>query len=156
MQLSKNVSLEEFCHSETAISKGIDNGIKDPAHLENAKRWAENVFQPIREYLNRPIKINSGYRSKALNASIPGSSNTSQHCFGEAGDLDLHDKGMAEWIISNITFDQLILEFPEKGRASWFHISYREGRNRKEVLVSVKRSGKTLYLPYSEAKELMY
>jgi hypothetical protein len=148
MNLSKNVTLAEFCHSNTAVAKGIDNTIKDPVHLENAKRWAENVFQPIREHLGKPIKINSGYRSKALNKAIPGSSSTSQHCFAEAGDLNLHDRDLFEWIIDNVTFDQMIFEGGTEDKANWFHISYREGRNRKEVLRMVKIAGKPKYLPY--------
>jgi hypothetical protein len=148
MNLSKNVTLAEFCHSNTAVAKGIDNTIKDPVHLENAKRWAENVFQPIREHLGKPIKINSGYRSKNLNKAIPGSSSTSQHCFAEAGDLNLHDRDLFEWIIDNVTFDQMIFEGGTEDKADWFHISYREGRNRKEVLRMVKVAGKTKYLPY--------
>jgi zinc D-Ala-D-Ala carboxypeptidase len=148
MKLSKNVTLAEFCHSNTAVAKGIDNTIKDPVHLENAKRWAENVFQPIREHLGKPIKINSGYRSKALNKAIPGSSSTSQHCFAEAGDLNLQDRDLFEWIIDNVTFDQMIFEGGTEDKAEWFHISYREGRNRKEVLRMVKTAGKPKYLPY--------
>jgi hypothetical protein len=148
MKLSKNVTLAEFCHSNTAVAKGIDNTIKDPVHLENAKRWAENVFQPIREHLGKPIKINSGYRSKALNKAIPGSSSTSQHCFAEAGDLNLQDRDLFEWIIDNVTFDQMIFEGGTEDKAEWFHISYREGRNRKEVLRMVKIAGKPKYLPY--------
>ena len=148
MNLSKNVSLAEFCHSNTAVAKGIDNTIKNPVHLENAKRWGINVFQPIRERLGKAIKINSGYRSKALNSAIAGSSSTSQHCFGEAGDLDLHDRDLFEWIIDNVTFDQMIFEGGTEDVASWFHISYREGRNRKEVLRMVKVAGRSKYLPY--------
>jgi hypothetical protein len=148
MNLSKNVTLAEFCHSNTAVAKGIDNTIKDTVHLENAKRWAENVFQPIREHLGKAIKINSGYRSKGLNKAIPGSSSTSQHCFGEAGDLNLHDRDLFEWIIDNVTFDQMIFEGGTEDKADWFHISYREGRNRKEVLRMVKVAGKPKYLPY--------
>jgi hypothetical protein len=152
MQLSKNVSLAEFCHSETAVARGIDNTIKDPVHLDNAKTWAENVFQPIREYLNRPIKINSGYRSKALNKAIPGSSSTSQHCFGEAGDLNLTDRDLFEWILDNVIFDQIIFEGGTEDRAEWFHISYREGRNRKQALRMIKKNGKSTYVPYVRKK----
>lgn len=152
MQLSKNLSLKEFCHSDTAIDEGIDNTITNPTHLENAKRLAENVFQPIREYLNRAIKVNSGYRSAALNAVIPNSSNTSQHCFGEAIDLKLTDRALFEWIIDNITFDQLIFEGGTEDRADWFHISYREGRNRKEVLRMTKKGKRSVYSPYVRKK----
>ncbi len=152
MQLSKNLSLKEFCHSDTAVARGINNTITNTVHLENAKRLAENVFQPIREHLNRAIKVNSGYRSAALNAAIPGSSSTSQHCFGEAIDLNLTDRDLFEWIIDNIIFDQLIFEGGTEDRAEWFHISYREGRNRKQVLRMVRRRGKPTYVPYVRKK----
>ena len=152
MQLSKNLSLAEFCHSDKAISKGINNTITNPVHLENAKRLAENVFQPIREYLNRPIKVNSGYRSKALNAVIPNSSDTSQHCFGEAIDMKITDRDLFEWILDNIVFDQAIFEGGTEDRAEWFHISYREGRNRKQALRMIKKNGESTYVPYVRKK----
>lgn len=152
MQLSQHLSLAEFCHSNTAVEKGIDNTIKDPVHLENAKRLAENVFQPIRAYLNKPIRVNSGYRSKDLNKAIPGSSNTSQHCFGEAMDLNLSDRKIFEWIIDNVEFDQLIFEGGNENWAAWFHISYREGRNRKEVLRMVKKGKASTYQKYVRMK----
>lgn len=148
MNLSEHVTFAEFCHSNTANAHGIDNGIKDLSHLENAKKWAKNVFEPLRAYVGKPIKINSGYRSKALNKVVPGSSSTSQHCFGEAGDLDLHDRDLFEWIIDNITFDQMIFEGGTEDSANWFHISYREGANRKQVLRMVKKNGKSTYVPY--------
>ena len=152
MQLSKNLSLAEFCHSDTAVARGIDNTIKNPVHLENAKHLAENVFQPIREYLNRPIKVNSGYRSAALNAVTPGSSSTSQHSLGEAIDLNLTDRALFEWILDNITYDQAIYEAGNDERADWFHISYREGRNRKQALRMIRRRGKPSYIPYVRRK----
>jgi len=148
MQLSKNLSLAEFCQSNTAKARGIDNMIKNPVHLENAKRLATNVFQPIRDYVGKPIKVNSGYRSKALNDAIPDSSSTSQHCFGEAIDLDLHDRDLFEWILDNIEADQYIFEGGTENQADWFHISYREGRNRKQALRMVRRRGRSTYIPY--------
>ena len=61
-----------------------------------------------------------------------------------------------EWIKDNLDFDQLIAEFPAGGKASWLHVSYRKGRNRKQILVATKKAGKTIYLPYSEGKSLLY
>jgi hypothetical protein len=119
--------------------------------LAKAMALAENCFEPIREHLGKPIRVNSGYRSPAVNKRIGGAL-TSQHSLGEAIDLDLHDRDLFEWIIDNVVFDQLIAEFPSQGKASWFHISYREGRNRKQVLVAIKKAGKTIYLPWSEGK----
>jgi uncharacterized protein YcbK (DUF882 family) len=87
MQLSKNLALAEVTRSETAKRKGISN-MPTPEHLENFKKLAENVFQPIREHFGKPIHISSGYRSAALNKAVGGSS-SSQHCTGEAIDIDM-------------------------------------------------------------------
>jgi hypothetical protein len=108
---------------------------------------AINCFEPIREHLGKPIRVNSGYRSPAVNKRIGGAL-TSQHSLGEAIDLDLHDRDLFEWIIDNVVFDQLIYEAGNDTEAAWFHISYREGKNRKQVLRMLKSAGKTVYLPY--------
>lgn len=150
MQLSKHLSRAEFERSDAATNYGINNEMNS-GQLAKAIKLAENCFEPIREHLAKPIKVNSGYRSPAVNKRIGGAT-TSQHSLGEAIDLDLHDRDLFEWIIDNVVFDQLIAEFPSGGKASWFHISFREGRNRKQVLVATKKAGKTIYLPWSEGK----
>lgn len=146
MNLSKHVTRSEFERSETAINRGIDNSMNE-FEIERAKLVCENCFEPIREHLGQPIKINSGFRSGALNRAIGGAT-TSQHSLGEAIDLDLHDRGLFEWIIDNVEFDQLIFEGGTTEKADWFHISYRKGRNRKQVLRMVKKGGKSTYIPY--------
>ena len=87
MKLSSHLDLSEVTYSETAKRLGISN---EPTaiHLEALKKLAENVFEPVRTHFAKPIKVSSGYRSAALNAATPGSSATSQHCKGEALDLD--------------------------------------------------------------------
>jgi uncharacterized protein YcbK (DUF882 family) len=87
MQLSKNLALAEVMRSETAKRKGISN-MPTPEHIENFKLLAEKVFQPIRDHFGKPIRISSGYRSKALNTAIGGAL-SSQHCSGEAIDIDM-------------------------------------------------------------------
>ncbi len=87
MNLSKNLTLFEMTRSETAKRKGIDN-TPGAQEIENMKILAEKIFQPIREHFGVPIYISSGYRSKKLNKAIGGSS-TSQHCKGEAIDIDM-------------------------------------------------------------------
>jgi hypothetical protein len=154
MQLSKHLSRAEFERSDAATNYGIDNSMNS-GQLAKAMALAINCFEPIREHLGKPIRVNSGYRSPAVNKRIGGAL-TSQHSLGEAIDLDLHDRDLFDWIIDNVEYDQLIAEFPSQGKASWFHISYREGRNRKQVLVATKQKGKTIYLPYSQAKHLLY
>jgi len=84
--ISKNISHKEGVHSNTAIRRGIDN-IPNEEQLSNMKLLAEKVFQPLREWVGKPIKINSFFRSPKLNTAIGGSSK-SQHCKGQAIDID--------------------------------------------------------------------
>lgn len=146
MNLSKHVTRAEFERSETAIKHGIVNSMNE-FEIQRAILLCQNVFEPIREKVGRPIKINSGFRGAALNKRI-GGSKTSQHCLGEAMDLDLHDRDLFEWIIDNVDFDQLIFEAGTEDKADWFHISYRKDRNRKQVLRMIKKGGKSTYVPY--------
>ena len=88
MNLSKNLTLDEVTHSDTAKRLGIKNE-PTPEHLANLKLLAEKIFQPIREHFGKPIHVSSGYRSEALNKKTPGSSTTSQHCSGKALDLEI-------------------------------------------------------------------
>lgn len=146
MQLSKHLSRAEFERSDAATNYGINNTMNS-GQLAKAMELAINCFEPIREHLGKPIRVNSGYRSPAVNKRIGGAL-TSQHSLGEAIDLDLHDRDLFEWIIDNVVFDQLIYEAGNDSKADWFHISYREGNNRKQVLRMIKKGGKSTYIPY--------
>jgi zinc D-Ala-D-Ala carboxypeptidase len=146
MQLSKHLSRAEFERSDAATNYGINNSMNS-GQLAKAMALAINCFEPIREHLAKPIRVNSGYRSPAVNKRIGGAL-TSQHSLGEAIDLDLHDRDLFEWIIDNVEYDQLIYEAGNDTEAAWFHISYREGHNRKQVLRMIKKGGKSTYIPY--------
>jgi len=154
MQLSKHLSLAEVSRSETAKRKGIDN-TPSGEHLENFKVLAEKIFEPIREHFAVPIHISSGYRSKALNSAIGGSA-TSQHCSGEAIDIDMDGSAhgvtnaqVFNYIKDNLEFDQLIWEFGTDTAPDWVHVSYNNGgKQRKQILKAVKAGGKTSYAPY--------
>jgi hypothetical protein len=152
MQLSENLSLAEVIRSESAKRKGISN-MPTAEHIENFKLLAKNIFQPIREYFNIPINISSGYRSAALNKVI-GGSKTSQHCTGEAIDIDMDGTSITNaaifnYIKDNLEFDQLIWEFGTKTNPDWVHVSYEAtGKQRKQILVASKVSGKTVYSPF--------
>ena len=152
MQLSKNLSLAEVMRSETAKRKGISN-MPTPEHIENFKKLAENVFQPIREHFGVPIHISSGYRSKALN-TVVGGSLSSQHCSGEAIDIDMDgtsitNKQIFDFIKENLNFDQMIWEFGTDTNPDWVHVSYESsGKQRKQILKAVKAGGATKYLPF--------
>ena len=138
MRLSKNFVLSEITRSNTAKRLGIDN---EPTkqHLENLQRIVTNLLQPLRDHLG-PIRVSSGYRSKELNRVI-GGSNKSQHCKGEALDIQfwkdgqMCNKEIYDWIIDNaIEFDQMINEFD----FAWIHISLKKSKNRREVLEAYK------------------
>lgn len=151
MQISKHLSLGEVSRSETAKRKGISN-TPSGEHLENFKKLAENIFEPIREHFGVPIHISSGYRSKELNSAIGGSL-SSQHCQGEAIDIDMDGTSITNaqifnYIKSNLNFDQLIWEFGTDSNPDWVHVSYEStGKQRKQILKAVKSGGKTSYLP---------
>jgi hypothetical protein len=155
MKLSEHLDLSEVTRSDSAKRKGISNE-PTPEHLENFKKLAENIFEPIRKHFGVPIYLSSGYRSKALNAAIGGSA-TSQHCTGEAIDIDMDgsangvtNKMVFDYIKANLNFDQLIFEFGTKDAPDWVHVSYEStGKQRKQVLRAVKAGGKTSYQPYA-------
>ncbi len=147
VRLSKNFTLQEFTKSQTAERRGIDNTPVE-GHLENAKALFENVVQPVRDNFGVTV-INSGYRSGDLNYAI-GGSNTSQHCKGQAVDIECPgtpNYDVAKWIEDNLDFDQLILEFYTPGipDSGWVHVSYKSEDNRKSVLTAMKENGKTVY-----------
>lgn len=138
MNLSENFSLAEFIKSQTAIRKGISNK-PTAAHLAAMKALCENILEPIRAHFGKPVRVTSGYRSKALNAAI-GGSNSSQHSLGEAADIEIpgvDNRRLAKWIEANLPFDQLILEGAKRGdaNAGWVHVSYG-ARNRRQTLTA--------------------
>jgi hypothetical protein len=152
MNLSKNLSLAEMTRSDLAKRSGIKN---EPTaeHLNNMKKLAVNVFQPIRDRFNTPIHISSGYRSLALNKAIKGSL-SSQHLLGQAIDIDMDNTGITNaqifnWIKDNLSFDQLIWEFGTDKNPDWVHVSFESnGKQRKQVLKATKKNGKTTYTIY--------
>jgi hypothetical protein len=152
MQLSTNLSLAEVTRSETAKRRGISN-MPTPEHIENFKKLAINIFQPIREHFGKPILISSGYRSAELNKAIGGSL-SSQHCSGEAIDIDMDGTDITNaqifhYIKDNLNFDQIIWEFGTDKNPDWVHVSFAANRSqRKQMLVAKKVNGKTTYTPY--------
>lgn len=144
MNLSAHVTLAEFQDSSTATTYGINNKMNE-SQIASAKLLCENVFEPLRSYLNTPIKISSGFRSVQLNKMIKGSS-TSQHTKGEAMDLQIGANGFF-FIKTKLDFDQLIWEFGNDENPSWVHVSF-SSKNRKQVLKATKKNGKTIYSNY--------
>jgi|TARA_R110001592_G_scaffold84126_1_gene248903 hypothetical protein len=134
MRLSKNFTLSEITHSNTAKRLGIKNEPTEK-HLENIQLLIRDLIQPLRDAIG-PIRISSGYRNPTLNRAI-GGSRKSQHCKGEALDLQFWKDGIMcneeiyNWILKEeIEFDQMINEFD----FSWIHISLKDEGNRSMVL----------------------
>ena len=151
MRLSDNLTLQEVIKSDTAIKNGISNE-PTPEHLESLKIVANEVFQKVREYFNVPIYVSSGYRSKELNDILPNASSTSQHCKGEALDLDadvfgkISNNDIFSFIAQNMDFDQLIWEFGDDKNPDWVHVSYTNKRpNRKIIMKAERIDGRTYY-----------
>jgi zinc D-Ala-D-Ala carboxypeptidase len=136
-------------YSRTALRLGIKNE-PNKEQLANMKLLAEEVFEPLRAYVGGPIKINSFFRSPELNKAIGGSTK-SQHCHGQAIDLDdtfgrCTNAEMFEFIKKHLDFDQIIWEFGDDENPDWVHVSYvSPEQNRNRCLQAYKENGKTNY-----------
>ena len=149
MNISEHITLKEATRSSTAKRLGIDNSPND-YQLGNMEAVANNVFEPLREWVGGPIRINSFLRAEALNKAI-GGSKRSQHMEGRAIDIDdTHghstNKEMYDYIVANINFDQIIWEFGDDENPDWIHVSYvSETGNRKLKLRAERVGRKTKY-----------
>ena len=147
--ISKHISDKEGVYSITATRRDIDN-IPGKKELNNMKLLAEEVFEPLRKWVGGPIRINSFYRSPKLNTAIGGSSK-SQHCKGQAMDIDdtsCHKTNaeMFKFIKDELEFDQMIWEFGDDKNPNWVHVSYvSEDENRNRCLLAYKENGKSKY-----------
>ena len=150
MNLSANFSLHEMCKSETALRMGYDN-TPDEEATENLRLLCEKVLQPVRDHYGKGVKVNSAYRSPESNAAV-GGSKTSDHCKGMAADIEIPgvaNADLAQWIMDNLDYTQLILEFYTPGipDSGWVHVSFDPANLKKQELTATKVAGKTQYLP---------
>ena len=147
--ISKHVSYKEGVYSITATRRGINNDPNDE-QLSNMELLAEKVFEPLREWVDGPIKINSFFRCPELNKAIGGSSK-SQHCHGQAIDIDdtygkVANSEMYHYIKENLDFDQMMWEFGDEDNPNWVHVSYvSEEDNRRRCLRAYRSNNKMLY-----------
>lgn len=129
----KYFTIEEMIKSSTATAKRIDN-TPNQTVIDSLTKLIEAVLDPLREWYGKPIRVNSGYRCEALNKAVGSKAKNSQHLYGEAADITVGSKTENEklfnYIKDNLPFDQLINE----SNFSWVHVSYREGKLRKQVL----------------------
>ena len=147
--ISRHISYKEGVYSTTATRRGIINVPKQEIK-KNMELIAEKVFEPLRKWVGGPIRINSFFRCPELNKAI-GGSYTSQHCKGQAMDIDdtnckKTNAEMYEWIKKNLDFDQMIWEFGTEANPNWVHVSYvSKDKNRNRCLKAYKENGKTKY-----------
>lgn len=141
LKLTNNFYLKEFVISQVAERHGYRNE-PNGKQIENLRLLCVNVLQPLREIINVPIFINSGFRSFDVNAAVGGRYN-SQHLEGKATDFIVHSLDLVDVfniVLQKLSFDQLIFEF-----GKWIHVSWNGDKNRKDVMISKKVYGKTVY-----------
>ena len=159
MKLTQHFELDEFTRSATATANGIDNSLNptkagDRNVIENLQHLCQTVLEPLREFVNAPVVVSSGYRCSELNKMVGGVRN-SQHLTGEAADIQPlfpaapvpasfaggsslpQGEALKQWFLfiqQHCSFDQLILE--TKGNRRWIHVSCcrDEKRNRQTCL----------------------
>ena len=148
--ISEHISYKEGTNSITAIRRGLDN-TPNNEQLNNMELIAEKVFEPLREWVGGPIKINSFFRGLKLNTAI-GGAKSSQHMKGQAMDIDdtfghATNADMYEYIKNNLDFDQLIWEFGDDDNPNWLHVSYvSPEKNRNRCLKAYKEQGRSKYM----------
>ena len=149
MKISNHITYAEAIHSSTAKRECIDN-TPNPNQIEAMRLLAKEIFEPLRSWVGGPIKVNSFFRSAALNNKIGGAL-SSQHCKGQAVDIDdvygcKTNAEMYHWIKENLDFDQMIWEFGTDTQPNWIHISYvSKEDNRNKCLKAYKEHNTTKY-----------
>ena len=133
----KHFTISEMLKSDTALKNRFWNGAPKEAE-DNLRNLIEDVLDPLRERLGKPIYVTSGYRCPKLNNLVNGAPN-SQHMRGEAADITALDPAdnvlLGRWIEESGKFDQLIYESVTDGIPRWLHVSYRRlGWNRRQVM----------------------
>ncbi|MCL5030811.1 MAG: D-Ala-D-Ala carboxypeptidase family metallohydrolase [Bacteroidetes bacterium] len=141
IKLTNNFYLKEFVISQVAERHGYMNE-PNGKQIENLRLLCVNVLQPLRKIIKVSIFINSGFRSFDVNAAVGGRFN-SQHLEGKAADFIVTSMNLIDVfniVLQKLSFDQLIYEF-----GKWIHVSWNSELNRKDVMISKKVYGKTVY-----------
>jgi len=149
MNLSANFSLKEMTRSDTATRLGLNN-TPDEKAIDNLKTLCEKVLQPVRDHFGKTVTVNSGFRSSETNQAT-GGSKSSDHVKGQAADIEIDgvpNVELAQWIMDNLEYTQLILEFYTPGipDSGWVHVSYDPSNLKKQELTAMKVAGKTQYV----------
>lgn len=128
-------NIEYFSYKELITT---DTGLKNDPDcwiiIVNLLILTINCLDPIRRLYKKPIKINSAYRSEAVNNAVNGAKK-SQHMYGQAADITVgnpvKNKILFDLIVdSDVDFDQII----DENNYQWLHISYSNINNRHQIL----------------------
>ena len=158
MKLSKNFTLQELTRTsrESLQNVNIEQATNDLAVLQNLTNLAVKILQPIRDFYSKPVKVTSGYRSKALNIAV-GGSQTSQHSHGEAADIQIEgisvDKLFEDLKSGKVVpLDDVGQVIKEKvGGAEWIHISIMTPRY-SEIQKAKYGSDEAIFLVTKDGK----
>jgi zinc D-Ala-D-Ala carboxypeptidase len=147
MKISEHITFLEATKSQTGSRLGIENK-PNPEQLEAMRFIAENIFEKVRNHFEIPLQISSFFRCYSLNKAIGGAA-TSQHCKGEAIDIDSNiNAKIFHYIKDNLEFDQLIWEFGDKHNPDWVHASLKKEGNRRQVLRATRSAGVVKYIDF--------
>ncbi len=136
MNLSEHFTLNEMTRSTAAIRMGIANN-PQPADIQCLTDLCIHILEPLRSYFQKPIIIDSGYRSMKLNSTIGGAEN-SQHLRGQAADIRISGVSndlLWQYIVDNLPFDQVIAEHlhANDGGAGWVHVSFSAAHRKSAI-----------------------
>ena len=142
--------MKEMTRSDTATRLGLNN-TPDEKAIDSLKTLCEKVLQPVRDHFGKTVTVNSGFRSSETNQAT-GGSKSSDHVKGQAADIEIPgvpNAELAQWIMDNLEYTQLILEFYTPGipDSGWVHVSYDPSNLKKQELTAMKVAGKTQYVP---------
>lgn len=147
--ISPNISYIEATRSNIALKYELLNS-PHPKALLAMKLLANKVFEPLRKWYGKPITVTSFYRSPKVEARA-GRTGKSQHCKGEAIDIDTanYNSELFKYIRQNLDFDQLIWEYGDDKSPAWIHVSYKADGNRRQILRATRdKAGKTSYFDF--------
>lgn len=151
----ENKISEHMSYAEATQTSAKAKNVPNESQLKNIKLLADEVFEPLRVLTGGPIKINSVFRSAAVNRAIGGST-SSQHMANNGAAMDIEGTNvtnaeLGHLIRKNLVFDQLIYEAPVNGEPGWIHVSYKAQNNRNQVLIMKNKK----YLPYKGNEKMI-
>lgn len=118
----------------------------------NIEYLINNLIDPLQDRFKFKIKVNSCFRSPAVNTAV-GGANSSQHMANNGAAIDITCQNnllLFKTIELGYNFDQLIWEFGSSKSPQWIHVSLKKFGNRKQVLRAIKKNGKTVYEPFED------